>query len=166
MPQDLASARDLARRGRTDGRYYFEFEKWALSLIDAQPGNLGKKGADGGIDGNLYFGKTGRGIVSVKAGDNVGRAMIGDLKGVMDRAKADLAVFLTLTPPTRPMIEEAASAGQLEMDGVAVPRVQIVTIEDAMRLRDRAIRVPLRRGDTFRAAAREEDGSRQGRLEL
>ena len=166
VPQDLASARDLARRGRTDGRYYFEFEKWALSLIDAQPGNLGKKGADGGIDGNLYFGKTGRGIVSVKAGDNVGRAMIGDLKGVMDRAKADLAVFLTLTPPTRPMIEEAASAGQLEMDGVAVPRVQIVTIEDAMRLRDRAIRVPLRRGDTFRAAAREEDGSRQGRLEL
>ncbi len=166
VPQDIASARDLARRGRTDGRYYFEFEKWALSLIDAQPGNLGKKGADGGIDGNLYFGKTGRGIVSVKAGDNVGRAMIGDLKGVMDRAKADLAVFLTLTPPTRPMIEEAASAGQLEMDGVAVPRVQIVTIEDAMRLRDRAIRVPLRRGDTFRAAAREEDGSRQGRLEL
>lgn len=60
----------------------------------------------------------------------------------------------------------AASAGQLEMDGVAVPRMQIVTIEDAMRLRDRAIRVPLRRGDTFRAAAREEDGSRQGRLEL
>lgn len=166
VPQDLASARDLARRGRTDGRYYFEFEKWALSLIDAQPGNLGKKGADGGIDGNLYFGKTGRGIVSVKAGDNVGRAMIGDLKGVMDRAKADLAVFLTLTPPTRPMIEEAASAGQLEMDGVAVPRVQIVTIEDAMRLRDRAIRVPLRRGDTFRASAREEDVSRQGRLEL
>jgi site-specific DNA-methyltransferase (adenine-specific) len=166
VPQDLASARDLARRGRTDGRYYFEFEKWALSLIDAQPGNLGKKGADGGIDGNLYFGKTGRGIVSVKAGDNVGRAMIGDLKGVMDRAKADLVVFLTLTPPTRPMIEEAASAGQLEMDGVAVPRVQIVTIEDAIRLRDRAIRVPLRRGDTFRAAAREEDGSRQGRLQF
>ena len=59
-----------------------------------------------------------------------------------------------------------ASAGQLEMDGIAALRVQIVTIEDAMRLRDRAIRVPLRRGDTFRAVAREEDGSRQGRLEL
>ena len=64
------------------------------------------------------------------------------------------------------MIEEAASAGQLEMDGVAVPCVQIVTIEDAMRLRDRAVRLPLRRGDTFQAAAREEDGSRQGRLAL
>ncbi|MBU9699494.1 restriction endonuclease [Rhodobacteraceae bacterium HSP-20] len=166
VPQDLASAQDLARRGRSDGRYYFEFEKWALSLIDAVPGNLGKRGADGGFDGNLYFGRTGRGIVSVKAGDNVGRAMVGDLKGVMDRQKADLAVFLTLTPPTRPMVEEAASAGQVEVDGVAVPRVQIVTIEEAMRLRDRAVRLPLRRSDTFRAAAREEDASRQGRLEL
>lgn len=166
VPQDLASAQDLARRGRSDGRYYFEFEKWALSLIDAVPGNLGKRGADGGFDGNLYFGRTGRGIVSVKAGDNVGRAMIGDLKGVMDRQKADLAVFLTLTPPTRPMVEEAASAGQVEVDGVAVPRVQIVTVEEAMRLRDRAVRLPLRRGDTFRAAAREEDASRQGRLEF
>ncbi|MCZ8088578.1 MAG: DNA methyltransferase [Rhodobacteraceae bacterium] len=166
VPQDLASAQDLARRGRSDGRYYFEFEKWALSLIDAVPGNLGKRGADGGFDGNLYFGRTGRGIVSVKAGEKVERAMIGDLKGVMDRQKADLAVFLTLTPPTRPMVEEAASAGQVEVDGVAVPRVQIVTVEEAMRLRDRAVRLPLRRGDTFRAAAREEDASRQGRLEF
>lgn len=166
VPQDLASAQDLARRGRVDGRYYHEFEKWALSLIDAVPGNLGKRGADGGFDGNLYFGRTGRGIVSVKAGENVGRAMIGDLKGVMDRQKADLAVFLTLAPPTRPMVEEAASAGQVEVDGVAVPKVQIVTIEQAMQLRDRAVRLPLRRGDMFRKAAREEDGSRQGRLEL
>lgn len=166
VPQDLASAQDLARRGRSDGRYYFEFEKWALSLIDAVPGNLGKRGADGGFDGNLYFGRTGRGIVSVKAGDNVGRAMVGDLKGVMDRQRADLAVFLTLTPPTRPMVEEAASAGQVEVDGVTVPKVQIVTIEEAMRLRDRAVRLPLKRSDTFRAAAREEDASRQGRLEL
>lgn len=166
VPQDLASAQDLARRGRSDGRYYFEFEKWALSLIDAVPGNMGKRGADGGFDGNLYFGRTGRGIVSVKAGDNVGRAMIGDLKGVMDRQKADLAVFLTLTPPTKPMEAEAASAGQVEVDGIAVPRVQIVTIEEAMRLRDRAVRLPLRRGDAFRAAPREEDRARQGRLDL
>lgn len=166
VPQDLASAQDLARRGRSDGRHYFEFEKWALSLIDAVPGNMGKRGADGGFDGNLYFGRTGRGIVSVKAGDNVGRAMIGDLKGVMDRQKADLAVFLTLTPPTKPMEAEAASAGQVEVDGVAVPRVQIVTIEEAMRLRDRAVRLPLRRGDAFRAAPREEDRARQGRLDL
>ncbi|MEY4982273.1 MAG: hypothetical protein RIR62_539, partial [Pseudomonadota bacterium] len=166
VPQDLAAAQDLARRGRQDSRYYFEFEKWALSLIDAQPGNFSKRGADGGVDGNLYFGKTGRAIVSVKAGDNVGRAMIGDLKGVMDRQKADLAVFLTLTPPTQPMVAEAASAGQVEVEGVIVPKVQIVTIEDAMRLRDRAVRLPLRRADTFRQAPREERGGRQAAFDL
>ena len=71
VPQDLAGARDMASRGRSDKNYYFEFEKWALSLINAQPGNLSKKGADKGIDGNIYFGKTSRAIVSVKAGDNV-----------------------------------------------------------------------------------------------
>jgi site-specific DNA-methyltransferase (adenine-specific) len=54
----------------------------------------------------------------------------------------------------------------VELDGVTVPRVQIVTIEDAMRLRDRALRLPLKRSDPFRAAAREEDSSRQGRLML
>jgi len=62
-PQDIDGARDLAARGK-----YHEFEKWALSLIAAQPGNLSKKGADKGIDGNLWFGakSEGRAIVSVK----------------------------------------------------------------------------------------------------
>jgi len=77
VPQDLSGAKDLAARCK-----YHEFEKWALSLIDAQPGNLGKKGADRGLDGRLYYGKTGHGIVSVKAGENVGVSMIRDLKGV------------------------------------------------------------------------------------
>ena len=39
VPQDLAGARDLAARGQ-----YHEFEKWALSLIAAQPGNLCEEG--------------------------------------------------------------------------------------------------------------------------
>jgi len=167
VPQDLAGARDLARRGREDKNYYFEFEKWALSLIAAQPGNLGKKGADRGIDGNIYFGKTARAIVSVKAGDNVSVAMIRDLRGVIERENAEIGIFLTLTPPKRTMTAEAAAAGQYQMDGFdPVPRIQIVTIEDALDLRDRAVRLPARRDDAFKKAAREEDTGRQGRLEL
>jgi site-specific DNA-methyltransferase (adenine-specific) len=162
VPQDLAGARDLAARGK-----YHEFEKWALSLIDAQPGNLGKKGADRGLDGRLYYGKTGHGIVSVKAGDNVGVSMIRDLNGVIEREKAGIGVFLTLTEPTKPMVTEAASAGLHEEPGFApVPRLQIVTIEDAMRLRERAVQLPARREDTFKRAAREEDTSRQSALDL
>lgn len=71
MGNHLYYGDNLANRGRTDKNYYFEFEKWALSLIAAQPGNMSKKGADRGIDGNIYFGKTDRAIVSVKAGDNI-----------------------------------------------------------------------------------------------
>ena len=169
VPQDLAGARDMALRGRDDKNYYFEFEKWALSLIAAQPGNLSKKGADKGIDGNLYFGAKheGRAIVSVKAGDNVGVSMIRDLRGVIEREGAGIGVFLTLTEPSKPMITEAAGAGQFELPGFApVPRIQIVTIEQAMTLHDRAVRLPARRDDTFKKAAKEADTGAQGALKL
>jgi len=159
VPQDVAGARDLAKRGQ-----YHEFEKWALSLIAAQPGNLSKKGADRGIDGNIYFGKTGRAIVSVKAGENVGVQMIRDLVGTVQRENAEIGIFLTLKEPTRPMVTEAASAGQFEMDGLKVPKVQIVTIEQALSLRDRAVQLPLRRDDAFKKAAREQDKRGQGSL--
>ncbi len=43
VPRDLEGARNMAARGRDDKNYYFEFEKWALSLINAQPGNLSKR---------------------------------------------------------------------------------------------------------------------------
>lgn len=167
VPQDLSGARDLAKRGREDKNYYFEFEKWALSLINAQPGNLSKKGADRGIDGNIYFGKADRAIVSVKAGDNVGVAMIRDLRGVIERENAEIGIFLTLTEPTKPMVAEAAAAGQFDAEGFApVPRVQIVTVEQALELRDRAVQLPLRRDDNFKKAAREEDKSAQGQLDI
>jgi site-specific DNA-methyltransferase (adenine-specific) len=170
VPQDIDSARNLAARGREDKNYYFEFEKWALSLINAQPGNLSKKGADKGIDGNLYFGakSEGRAIVSVKAGDNVGVAMIRDLRGVIEREGAQIGVFLTLTEPSRPMLTEAAGAGQYEAPGLAgaVPRIQIVTIEQALALRDRAVRLPAIRQDGFKRAAKEEDATRQSAMDL
>ena len=163
-PQDLDGARDLAARGQ-----FHEFEKWALSLIAAQPGNLGKKGADKGIDGNLYFGAKheGRAIVSVKAGDNIGVAMIRDLRGVIEREGAAIGVFLTLTEPSKPMITEAAGAGQFDLPGFApVPRIQIVTIAQAMQLRDRVVRLPARRDDGFKKAAKEVDTKAQGQLDL
>ncbi len=97
---------------------------------------------------------------------NVGVSMIRDLKGVMDREKAGVGVFLTLTEPTKPMIAEAANMGQHEEPGFApVPRLQIVTVEDAMRLRERAVQLPARRDDSFRKSAREERGG-QGAFEL
>ncbi|MDO5706772.1 MAG: DNA methyltransferase [Paracoccus sp. (in: a-proteobacteria)] len=163
VPQDIEGARAWFDH---DNRTKKEFEKWALSLIGAQPWRQGKKGADGGIDGILPFGKTDRAIVSVKGG-KVDVRMIRELANVVARDKAQIGVMLTLNEPTGPMKAEAAGAGQHESgDAAPVPRIQIVTIEEAMRLRDRAVQIPLRRGDTFRKAAREEDTTRQSKLDL
>jgi len=86
---------------------------------------------------------------------------------LIEREKAEIGIFLTLTPPTRPMLAEAAAAGQYEEDSFApVPKIQIVTIEEALELRDRAVRLPARRDDAFKPAAREDDKTAQGRLDL
>ena len=129
-PKDIEGARDLAERDK------YQFQWWALSLIEAQPFSGKKKGADGGIDGLIYFRSdaktTQRSIVSVKGG-GVSVPMIRDLKGVLDREKAPIGVFLTLEPPTRPMEAEAASAGFYELTGRRYPRLQIITVEQALR---------------------------------
>ncbi len=133
-PKDLAGARDLAARDK------YQFQWWACSLVDAQPFQGKKKGADGGIDGLIYFadaedGKptTRRVIVSVKGGDNVSVAMIRDLKGVMEREKAPIGLFVTLEPPTKPMLTEAAAAGFFTgANGKPYPKLQILTIEDLL----------------------------------
>ena len=48
-PKDLASAEDLASRDK------YQFQWWAVSMVDALPFGGKKKGADGGIDGIIYF---------------------------------------------------------------------------------------------------------------
>lgn len=65
------------------------------------------------------------------------------------------------------MSAEAAGAGQYIMPGtdIAVPRIQIVTIEQAMALRDRAVRLPLAR-ENLKRAAKEVDTRAQGALDL
>ena len=158
-PQDLEGARDLARRDK------YQFQWWAVSLIDAQPYGGKKKGADGGIDGLIYFRSdaktTERAIVSVKGG-GVSVPMVRDLKGVLDREKAPIGVFLTLEPPTRPMEKEAASAGFYTLGDRQYPRLQIITIEEALRGKMPAIPL-IDTGAAFKRAARETTG-KQGTL--
>ena len=63
--------------------------------------------------------------------------------------------------------DRAACAGHFELPGFApVPRLQIVTVEDAMRLRDRAVILSARRDDTFKKAAREPVRGAQAALDL
>ena len=137
VPQDVESARALAVESEHDGRYQFEY--WALGLVDARPSNRGRRGADSGIDGYINFfddnsGRAKRIIVQVKSG-HVRRDMIATLKGDMARENAEIGLFITLDPPTRPMTQEAAAAGIYTPEHYPdhrYPRVQILTIEDLL----------------------------------
>ena len=136
VPQDVESARALATESEHDGRYQFEW--WALGLVDARPSTR-RRGADSGIDGSINFfddnsGKAKRIIVQVKSG-HVQRGDIATLKGDMEREKAEIGLFITLEKPTEPMRQEAVSAGFYEPEhfpGQLYPRVQILTIESLL----------------------------------
>ena len=132
-PRDVASAQALASQNR------YQFEWWALSLVDARPARDKRKGADSGIDGYINFfddngGKPRRIVVQVKSG-RVNRGMIATLKGDMEREKADLALFVTLNEPTEPMRQEALSAGIYQptcFPDKQYQRVQILTIHELL----------------------------------
>lgn len=131
-PASVSGAAELAGSG-PDGRYQFEW--WALGLVGARPEET-KKGADKGVDGRLFFhdepgGPTKRIVISVKSG-KVGRPMLDQLLGVMEKEKAEIGVFLTLEPPTKPMRELGASAGFYDSPWGKHPRLQILTIDELL----------------------------------
>ena len=129
LPQDVASAQALAQQDR------YQFEWLALGLAEARPAQDQRKGADRGVDGYINFfddnsGKPKRIVVQVKSG-SVNRAMIATLKGDLEREKAQLGLFITLSEPTAPMQQEALAAGFYEpqcFPGHRYPRLQILTI--------------------------------------
>lgn len=127
-PTSLPDAEVLAKEDP------YQFQWWALSLVGARPIEK-KKGADHGIDGRLYFhdeakgGKTKQIILSVKAG-HTNVAHVRDLRGVIEREKAEIGVLIAMEEPSKPMLKEAADAGFYQPPGLAdkYPRLQILTI--------------------------------------
>lgn len=96
-----------------------------------------KKGADRGIDGNIYYHNgpygVGRIIVSIKGGENVGVQMVRDLRGVIEREEAEMGILITLVAPTGPMKAEATGAGFVSKSAHSrMPKLQIVTVEDLL----------------------------------
>jgi len=141
LPTDLSGAKELFKKDP------FEFEYWALDLINAMPAQSkskdNMKGADKGIDGILTFHKNkvndkweyGKVIVQIKGG-GVQRNQIATLKGDVDREKADAGLFITLEKPTKPMMSEAVDAGDFTTpltNKFEFPKIQIITIEELLR---------------------------------
>jgi DNA modification methylase len=165
-PKDEDGARDLMKR-KPDGAYQFQW--WACSLVNAQPYQGKKKGADSGIDGLIYFqdDKTlpKKIVVSVKGGENVSVAMIRDFGHVIDRENAAIGLFVTLAEPTRPMKEEAVATGYYESPaGASFPKIQILTIKGLLEGTEQAVYPDLMRGGLMFKKAKQEIQEEQDQL--
>jgi site-specific DNA-methyltransferase (adenine-specific) len=157
----LAAALDLAERDK------YQFQWWAVSLVDALPYGGKKKGADGGVDGVIYFKPDGRrtekAIVSVKGGKHVGVTMVRDLHSAMEREKAIFGVFICAAMPSGPMLKEAAAVGvwENEYTGRKHPRLQILTLAELFH--GKKPDIPWVDASVLKSA-RREDMSSQGKL--
>lgn len=131
-PLDVGSARALW----TQDPYQFQY--WAVSLLEAQPQGEQRRGADRGIDGVIYFvdgpRRTPQRIIIQVKGGRVSSPQIRDLAGVVEREKAALGLFISLEAPTRDMLTEAASGGFYHSDlwQRDFPKLQIRTIADLL----------------------------------
>jgi DNA modification methylase len=153
-PKGIEGARDLAARDK------YQFQWWAVSLVNAVPFAGRKKDADSGIDGLIYFkpeGKTTeKAIVSVKGGENVNVAMVRDLAHVVDRESAKIGVFITLTDSTGPMRTEAVKAGFYESLYGKYPKIQILAIRELFE--GKQPNIPLVDASALKKAAKEAVG--------
>jgi site-specific DNA-methyltransferase (adenine-specific) len=114
----------------------YQFQWWALGLVGARPTEE-KKGPDRGIDGRHYFHddpktrKTKQIIFSVKAG-KVTVSHVRDLRGVVEREKAEMGALISMRQPTKEMRREAAGAGFYKSAFGKHPKIQILTIANLL----------------------------------
>ncbi len=159
-PTTLSEAEALAQEDK------YQFQWWALGLVGARPIEQ-KKGSDRGIDGRLYFhddksGKTKQIVISVKAG-GVTVSQVRDLRGVIEREKAEIGALISLEDATKPMGKEAASAGFYDSPfGKKYPRLQLVTVGELLAGKEleypRALDVTFKKAPRAKAAAAKTMG--------
>ena len=161
-PQDEGSARALWEQDP------YQFQFWAVSLLEAQPQSEQRRGADRGVDGMLYFIDGPRrtphkAVIQVKGG-RVSSPQVRDLAGVVEREQAAMGLFISLEPPTRDMRQEAASAGFFHSDLWAreFPKVQLQTVGEM--LSRNGFELPPRPADYQPAQRVRRPQGRQARL--
>jgi hypothetical protein len=98
-------------------------------------------------------GKTKQIVLSVKSG-HVNVAHVRDLRGVIEREKAEIGVLITLEDATKPMRSEAAAAGLYKSPWGNHARIQILTIKEL--LEGKGIDYPHPVNVTFKRAPKAE----------
>lgn len=96
IPYDVAAAQAMFSKDA------FEFERWAVTLVGAQPNE--KQVGDKGIDGVGRFVMDGKGgvgkiLVSVKGGKTLNPGMVRDLAGTIQTQKAHMGILVTRRRP-------------------------------------------------------------------
>lgn len=131
IPKDLGSARALFERSP------LEFERWAVSMVNAEPNQ--KQVGDKGVDGVARFPLGGKGmigklLVSVKGGKTVNPSMVRDLSGTVEARKAQMGVLITLAPATRGVTEAINHGGVFThpANGQQYPRLQHITVAELL----------------------------------
>jgi DNA modification methylase len=129
IPTDTSGAQALF------GENPFDFERWAVSLVDGQPNEkqVGDKGVDGRIRFHADKDNIGTVIVSVKGG-GTNPNDVQALVGAVGQHKADMGLFIMLNKPTKGMMEVVDHSGTytVPMTGTSFPKVQIVTIAELL----------------------------------
>jgi DNA modification methylase len=132
IPRDVEGAQALFDQSA------FDFERWAVSLIGAQPNE--KQVADKGKDGTARFftdskGGMGHLLVSVKGGKTVTPAFVQELSGAVLRHKAQMGVLVTMAKPTRGVLDAVNHGGTYmwPANNATFPRLQVITVEQLLR---------------------------------
>jgi site-specific DNA-methyltransferase (adenine-specific) len=132
IPRTLEGAKDLWERDA------HQFARWAIESVEGFVS--AKKSGDGGVDGCIYFGAPGAALstmlLQVKGGASVGIGDLRDLHGAMHARGAEMGGLIVRDDiPERQMRnfqEYAATAGCLEAEGVAYPRLQVMTAREVL----------------------------------
>ena len=134
MPEDLAGAQALFERDP------FEFERWAVSQIGAQPNE--RQVGDKGIDGVARFPLNAKGthvgkvLVSVKGGKTVTPSMVRDLAGTVEHTSgAEMGVLVTMDTLTRGSQEVIDKSGSyvFPLNGQPFPRLQHISVPEILQ---------------------------------
>ncbi len=132
IPRDLGGARALFLESP------FDFERWAVSMVNGQPNE--KQVGDKGIDGVIRFpldakASVGRCIVSVKGGGQINPAMVRDLGGTITNHKAEMGVLITMDRATPGMIDAANHGGSYTwpVNEATFPRIQVITVAQLLK---------------------------------
>jgi DNA modification methylase len=131
IPRDIAAAQSLFHRSP------FDFERWAVSLINAQPNEkqVGDKGVDGVARFYITKNSVGRVLASVKGGKTVTPAFVRDLVGTVETQKAQMGVLITMAEPSPGVLDAVDHGGAYTwpLNNQSYPRVQVITIKELLR---------------------------------